>query len=62
MVADGLRRGAGESAEFPTDVNHVLARFVHERVKKTALLLRGSLSISLVEVPILSTSPNMILH
>jgi hypothetical protein len=38
----------------------VLQRFpVHERVRKTVLLLRGSLSISLVEVPVLSTSPHM---
>jgi hypothetical protein len=37
-----------------------LQRFpVHERVRKTVLLLRGSHSISLVEVPVLSTSPNM---
>jgi hypothetical protein len=34
---------------------------VHGRVRKTALLLRGSLSIFLVEVPTLSTSPNVIL-
>jgi hypothetical protein len=38
----------------------VLKRFpVHERVRRTALLLRGSLSIFLVEVPVLSTSPNV---
>jgi hypothetical protein len=32
---------------------------LHERAKKTALLLRGSFSISLVEVPVLSTSPKL---
>jgi hypothetical protein len=32
---------------------------VHERVRKTALFLRRSLSISLVEVPVFSTSPNL---
>lgn len=38
----------------------VLQRFpVHERVRKTVLLPRGSLSISLVEVPVLSTSPKV---
>jgi hypothetical protein len=32
---------------------------VYERVMKTSLFLRGSLSLSLAEVPALSTSPNM---
>jgi hypothetical protein len=32
---------------------------VHETGRKTTLLLRGSLSMSLGEVPVLSTSPNM---
>jgi hypothetical protein len=37
-----------------------LPRFpVHGRIRKTALFLRGSLSISLVEVAVLSTSPDM---
>jgi hypothetical protein len=34
---------------------------VHERAIKTAPFLRGGFFISLVEVPTLSTSPNMIL-
>jgi hypothetical protein len=34
---------------------------VHERVRKTAPLLRESSSLPLVEVPVRSTSPNMIL-
>jgi hypothetical protein len=32
---------------------------VYSRGEKTALLLRGSLSISLVKVPVLSTSPKL---
>jgi hypothetical protein len=32
---------------------------VHERVRNTVLLLRGSLSMFLVEVPVRSTSPHM---
>jgi hypothetical protein len=43
-----------------TRVLAVLHRFpVHERVRKTALLLGRSFSIFLVEVAMLSTSPNV---
>jgi hypothetical protein len=31
VVGDGLRRGSGESAEFPTDGKEVVAMFVHLR-------------------------------
>jgi hypothetical protein len=41
----------------PEDVNWPAAR--PRRVRNTALFLRGSFSISLVEVPVFSTSPKL---